>query len=439
MQVENEYGYFGNDSAHLAWLRDTLRRLGVDSLLFTSDGTFDDLTIATGGLPDLLRTANFGSRAAERLAALRRFQPTGPLVCMEFWVGWFDAWRARTHATRPADEVAAELDALLSLPGTHAVLYLFQGGTNWGLTAGGNLADTFEPFVTSYDYDALLDEAGDVTPKFLACRDVIHRHLNVDRPKGVFPPSPKAAYGRVRLAEGRPAVGGPAAGRGVGHASADGAARPRPRVRRLPDRAAGDPPRAAAGPPRHARLVSRPPQRHHPGHLVSQRRAAAAGARLPHADGHAGDPGPQPGPAQLRSPHDRTQGPDRRRVRRPHPTRRARPVRLDLSPAAAVGVAAGPPSPPGPSPVPASTAARSPSPGAPADTFLVLPGFGLGCAFVNGFNVGRYWNVGPQMTLFVPAPMLRTGENEIVVFDAVGCADPTIEFQDRPELGRSGP
>jgi len=77
--------------------------------------------------------------------------------------------------------------------------------------------------------------------------------------------------------------------------------------------------------------------------------------------------------------------------------------------------------------------------GDPADTFMALPGFDLGCVFVNGFNVGRYWNVGPQMTLFVPAPMLRSGANEIVVFDAVGCQTPVVEFRDRPELDRPHP
>jgi beta-galactosidase len=72
----------------------------------------------------------------------------------------------------------------------------------------------------------------------------------------------------------------------------------------------------------------------------------------------------------------------------------------------------------------------------PADTFLALPSFELGCVFVNGFNIGRYWNVGPQGTLFVPAPMLRRGPNDFLVFEAVGCGNPMIEFRDHPELDR---
>jgi beta-galactosidase len=73
----------------------------------------------------------------------------------------------------------------------------------------------------------------------------------------------------------------------------------------------------------------------------------------------------------------------------------------------------------------------------PADTFLRLPSFNLGCVFINGFNIGRYWNVGPQMTLYVPGPMLRRGENEIVIFEAVGCGSAVVEFVDKPELDRA--
>jgi len=197
MQFENEYGYFGNDKNYLASLRDLLRKLGIDVLLFTSDGSFQKLTIENGGLDGTLRTANFGSRAAERFAALRESQPTGPLVCMEYWVGWFDEWRTGKHATRPADECAQELDALLAQDG-QAVIYMFQGGTNWGFTAGGNLSDDFKPFVTSYDYDALLTEAGDTTPKYDACRQVIHQRLGIPESGERFAPSPKTAYGEVR-------------------------------------------------------------------------------------------------------------------------------------------------------------------------------------------------------------------------------------------------
>lgn len=437
MQVENEYGYFGNDATHLAWLRDTLRGLGVDSLLFTSDGTFDDLTIAAGGIPGTLRTANFGSKAAERFATLRRHQPAGPLVCMEFWVGWFDEWRTGRHATRPAAETAAELDALLALPNAHAVIYMFQGGTNWGFTAGGNLADVFQPFVTSYDYDALLDEAGDVTPKFLACWDVIHRRLKLNRPKATFPPAPKAAYGKLPLTESAPLAAALPAGvasatplpmEQLGHGHGFVVYRTvlpaiyngQPLVLRgmhdwchvrlndatLATWYRNDPPPpmtlAFAGPTATLEVLVHNLARPNFGHRTAEPKGLTGGAFV-----------------------GRTRHDERALLGwtcHPLPLLERPPV--PFGPAAA---GAGP----------AFHRGTLTIAGEPADTFLALPGFHLGCVFVNGFNVGRYWDVGPQVTLFVPAPMLRPGDNEIVVFEAVGCDAAVVEFRDRPELDRA--
>ena len=438
MQIENEYGYFGNDAGYLAALRDLLRRLGVDSLLFTSDGTFQKLTIAAGGLDGTLRTANFGSKAADRFAALRDVQPTGPLVCMEFWVGWFDEWRTGKHATRPADECARELDDLLSVENSHAVIYMFQGGTNWGFTAGGNLSDEFKPFVTSYDYDALLTEAGDVTPKFAACRDVIHRHLGLDRPRATFPPSPKAAYGRVELTESAPmdAALTPAVRSAVpltmerlGHGCGFAVYRTE-----LPAIYRGEP------------LVLR--GMHDWCHVRLDGRTLATWYRR--------DP-PPPMPLAFDGPvgrlevlvHNLARSNFGHRTTEPKgltggafvgPTRHDERALLGWS-CQSLPLLELPPSLPfGPADAVAGPAFHRGTltvAGDPADTFLALPGFDLGCVFVNGFNVGRYWNVGPQATLYVPGPMLRPGDNEVVVFDAVGRGAAAVEFRDRPELDRA--
>lgn len=441
MQIENEYGYFGNDRTYLAWLRDLLRRLDIDCLLFTSDGTFQKLTVANGGLDGTLRTANFGSRAADRLTTLREVQPTGPLVCMEYWVGWFDEWRTGKHATRPADDCAKELDALLDLD-AHAVIYMFQGGTNWGFSAGGNLSETFQPFVTSYDYDALLTEAGDVTPKFEACRDVIHKHLKLDRPKTSFPPSRKAAYGRVALTHGM------ALESALGMVST---------------------PVSSATPLTMEQLG------HGNGFVVYQTELPALYRGMP---------------LVLRDMHDwchvrlngRTLATWYRRDEQPtmtldfdtptatleilvHNLARSNFGHRMTEPKGLTGGAfVGPArhderalfdwtcwslplsTPPETLPAlekpiegPAFYSGTLTIDGEPADTFLALPSFDLGCAFVNGFNLGRYWNVGPQGTLFVPASMLRTGVNDLVVFEAVGCGEPVLDFRDTPELDRPAP
>ena len=439
MQIENEYGYFGNDAAYLAHLRDLLRRLKMDVLLFTSDGTFQDLTIANGGLPDLLRTANFGSRAADRLATLRKFQPTGPAVCMEYWVGWFDEWRTGKHATRPAEDCAKELDDLLSLPDTSAVIYMFQGGTNWGFTAGGNLSDEFKPFVTSYDYDALLTEAGDTTPKFEACRDVIHKQLGLNRPKQAFAPSPKAAYGKVKLHEsvtldsalssiGEPvAAPVPLAMETLGHGrgfvmyrtTLPSIYRGQPLVLRgmhdwchvrlnggtVATWYRNDPqppmPLNFDGDSATLEILVHNLARSNFGHRMLEPKGLTGGA---YVGGSRHDERalfgwechalPLNTPPAMKYAHCAAQGPAFYRGT----------LTIDA---------------------------------APLDTFLSLPGFDLGCVFVNGFNIGRYWNVGPQATLYVPAPMLKAGANEIVVFEAHRCGEPIVEFLDTPELDRA--
>ncbi|MGN6627647.1 MAG: glycoside hydrolase family 35 protein [Tepidisphaeraceae bacterium] len=441
MQFENEYGYFGNDKKYLAALRDLLRKLGIDVLLFTSDGTFQKLTIENGGLDGTLRTANFGSRAAERFAALREAQPTGPLVCMEYWVGWFDEWRTGKHATRPADECAQELDALLA-HGGQAVIYMFQGGTNWGFTAGGNLSDDFKPFVTSYDYDALLTEAGDTTPKYDACRQVIHQRLGIPGSGERFAPSPKTAYGKVRLTEAAPldralpAVSSPvesatplsmeALGHGRGfvvyRTQLQAIVKGQPLVIRgmhdwchirlngktLATWYRNDPQPSLTldfdGDTATLEILVHNLARSNFGHRMDERKGITEGVFV--------------GAAR----HDE----------RALFGWTCHPLPLNDTanvPFARSGAVDGP----------AFYRGTMEIADEPTDTFLALPAFELGCVFVNGFNIGRYWKVGPQGTLYVPAPMLRRGTNEIVVFEAVACGEPLLEFVDQPELDRPAP
>jgi len=185
MQVENEYGSFGNDSAYLRSLAEMMRDLGITVPLFTSDGT-DDGMLTGGTLPELLKTANFGSHTSDNLAKLRAFAPNEPLMCMEFWNGWFDHW-GETHCTRSADEIAHELKSFLDL-GASFNFYMFCGGTNFAFTAGANHDGCYSPTVTSYDYDALLTEWGDYTPKYHVVRRLLHKHLGIKKEQ--LPPPP---------------------------------------------------------------------------------------------------------------------------------------------------------------------------------------------------------------------------------------------------------
>ncbi|WP_051432760.1 glycoside hydrolase family 35 protein, partial [Promicromonospora kroppenstedtii] len=181
VQVENEYGAYGDDplperQQYLRALVDLTREQGIEVPLFTCDQA-DDEMLARGGLPELHKTATFGSRSTERLEILRRHQATGPLMCMEFWNGWFDSWGLEHHVA-PAEANAADLDDLLAAGGS-VNLYMFHGGTNFGLTSGANDKGIYRPIATSYDYDAPLAEDGTPTAKYYAMRDVIARHLPV--------------------------------------------------------------------------------------------------------------------------------------------------------------------------------------------------------------------------------------------------------------------
>ena len=176
VQIENEYGAYGNDKHYLQHLVDLVKREGIDVPLFTCDQPFGTM-IEDGSLPELHKTGTFGSRATERLEVLRRHQPSGPLMCAEFWNGWFDNWGTHHHTTNAAAS-AAELDALLAA-GASVNVYMFHGGTNFGFTNGANDKGIYEPTITSYDYDAPLTEDGYPTEKYFAFREVISKYFPV--------------------------------------------------------------------------------------------------------------------------------------------------------------------------------------------------------------------------------------------------------------------
>lgn len=177
VQVENEYGAYGADKGYLRALAALYRDLGITVPLTTVDQPTDEM-LGNGSLPEVLATGSFGAHIAERLATLRRHQPTGPLMCAEFWDGWFDTWGGHHHVT-PADEAARQLEELLSR-GASVNVYMFHGGTNFGLTSGANDKGTYQPVTTSYDYDAPLDEAGNPTAKYWAFREVLARYAPAD-------------------------------------------------------------------------------------------------------------------------------------------------------------------------------------------------------------------------------------------------------------------
>lgn len=173
VQVENEYGSYGIDKEYVGTIRDMLRRnFGDDVTLFQCDWSSNFLN---NGLDDLVWTMNFGTGADidREFAPLRKVRPDSPLMCSEFWSGWFDKWGAN-HETRPADDMVAGIDEMLS-KGISFSLYMTHGGTNWGHWAGAN-SPGFAPDVTSYDYDAPISESGRYTPKYWQLRKVMAKY-----------------------------------------------------------------------------------------------------------------------------------------------------------------------------------------------------------------------------------------------------------------------
>ncbi len=172
MQVENEYGSYANDKRYLNYIKDMMIELGVDVLLLTSDGEWCNM-LSSGSLPDVFKTINFGSNVKGRMKALDAYPKNGPKMCMEFWCGWFDHWGEKHH-TRGYASILKELESFFDIDASFN-FYMFHGGTNFGFMAGANHFAKYQPTVTSYDYCALLNEYGEYTPAYHAVRELMHR------------------------------------------------------------------------------------------------------------------------------------------------------------------------------------------------------------------------------------------------------------------------
>ncbi|MEU1805204.1 beta-galactosidase [Streptomyces sp. NPDC019937] len=429
VQVENEYGAYGEDRAYLAHLADALRKRGVEELLFTCDQA-DKAMLAAGSLPGVLSTGTFGSRVGDALETLRAHQESGPLMCSEFWIGWFDHW-GEPHHVRAADDAAADLDALLSA-GASVNIYMFHGGTNFAFTSGANHDHAYAPAVTSYDYDAVLTECGDPGPKYAAFREVIARHAAV--PDEPLPqPSPKLPPTEVRLTASAnalvcaeflspaehftdpptmEALGQgygfvlygtelPAIGDRVLHFTGGVGDRAQVFVNGAPagviERERHEDSLHIRSPEHGARLDV----------LVENMGRANYGPRIGDPKGIAGPVTLDGEPLENWTCH-----------RLPLDELPALPFRTTDTPVAGPGFHRG-----------------TFTVDTPADTYLALPGWTKGVAWVNGVSLGRYWSRGPQRRLYVPWPVLKAGENELTLLELQSATTRVAHLADAPDLG----
>ena len=434
VQVENEYGSFSRDKVYMSRIRDAIKDAGFrDVILFTADGVAE---LPQGTLADLPAVVNFGpGDAPSEFAKLRAFRPQGPMMSGEYWAGWFDHW-GEPHQVTDAKLEAQELDWMLSR-GYSVNLYMFEGGTSFGFMSGANFGKTYEPDTTSYDYDAALDEAGRPTPKYFAFRDVIERNLNGEElpplpaqipviaipgfsledsaslwanlPRPIRSEEPKTmesvgqAYGYILY---RTKVNGPAKGDLVVTEVHDYA---RVFVNRnfvgALDRRLGQERLSIEFPFTRNTLdilVANDGRINFGPKLRDDRKGITKSVRFGKKELRDWEifTLPMTDLGSLRFSHENAEGPAFHRGE------------FDL----------------------AST----------GDTFLDMRGFGKGAVWVNGHNLGRYWNIGPQQTLYLPGAWLKKGRNEVIVFDLEDVSQPSLQGLREPilnelRLSRPGP
>ncbi|HLP16224.1 MAG TPA: glycoside hydrolase family 35 protein, partial [Bacteroidota bacterium] len=188
VQVENEYGTWGNDGTYMAMMRDAIRSAGFDAAqLLRCDWSSNFDTYSLDGAVNAL---NFGagSNIEEEFRKFKEVNPTAPLMCGEYWTGWFDQW-GRAHETRGVDTFIGSLKDMMDRKISFS-LYMAHGGTSFGQWAGAN-APAYTPTTSSYDYNAPIDEAGNPTDKFFAIRELLKNYLQEGETLPEIPQNPE--------------------------------------------------------------------------------------------------------------------------------------------------------------------------------------------------------------------------------------------------------
>ena len=435
LQIENEYGSYGNDKEYLREILNIYKENDIDCLFFTSDGPCYSM-LNGGTLEGVLSVANFGSKPSEQFEVLREYRPDQPLMCGEYWDGWFDRW-GDIHHQRPAEEIVEDFKTFMD-NNWSVNMYMFHGGTNFGFSNGANYYGEIQPTITSYDYGALLSEAGDRTEAYYKCRDILVKKYGNKVPELSAKESEKKAYGSIKLThradlfENLDRISTPVfsaapkfmedVGQSFGYilyrATLNGPTDDwRLRIDTVHDRAQifidGE---------------------YKATYLRDHGNDEESAIRLPLGYGESVrldilnenlgriNYGPfmrdQKGLMGIRFENQQHFG----WTIYPLPMN-------DLSGLEFVKMTGKTEK------CPAFFKGILKIEDTPCDTFLRLDGFKKGFVMINGFNLGRYYEVGPQKTLYVPAPMLKQGENEIIVFESDGVKNAEICFVDTPDLG----
>lgn len=425
VQIENEYGSYGSDKEYLDINRKMFIDAGFDGLLYTCDPAPD---LARGHLPGIYPAVN-GLDKPEAVKNLIRENHggKGPFLIAEWYPAWFDWWGA-PHHTVPAENYTPALDAVLAA-GISINLYMFHGGTTRGFMNGANRKDEspYEPQISSYDYDAPLDEAGNATPKFLAFRKVIEKHL---RPGQKLPPVPAAkpsiAIPSIRLNQTsfaalpkpvkavRPMTFealGQAYGYVLYRTRLKNAAPGMLRVDSLADYAVVS---------INGKTIGTLDRRTYRGSiflnlpkgevvldlLVENAGRINYGKYMLHNTKGITEKVSLAGKEVLQWEMYSLPFADISRVARSgRPITGAPLIRQGNFTLETVG-----------------------------DTYLDMRNWGKGVVWINGHHLGRYWSIGPQQTLYVPVEWLKKGKNEVVVLELLKKGPSTLSSLDKPIL-----
>ena len=427
-QVENEYGSYGNDHEYMEQIHQALLQAGfTKSQLYTADGPEQ---VPNGSLPELPVGINFGGEkngdAQHAFAVLKKVRPGGPFFNSEYWAGWFDHWGSR-HAHTNAEAQAANLKWMLE-QGYSVSVYMFHGGTSFGWMNGANSdgKGSYEPDVTSYDYDSALDESGRPTAKYFAFRDLIAKVTGRTPPPVPLIP---------------PAVSTPAAEMAEGASLWDNLPDPIRSQGILSMEDVGQ----AYGYILYRTMLQSPAR----GELVLDALHSYAVIYLN---------GKQVGTLDRRLKQDRLML-----------AVKVAPARLDILVENTGRINFGPAIPGEragitkdvklaghellgweiyrlPMNAPQLLKYSHESCTGPCfyrgqlqvpqvgDTFLDTSAFTKGQLWLNGTPLGRIWNIGPQRTLYAPGPWLVKGSNDVVVFDLEGKAGRTLRGVNAPML-----
>ncbi|PYZ99367.1 hypothetical protein A6K26_009645, partial [Gammaproteobacteria bacterium 2W06] len=463
VQIENEYGNFGysdepRDTLYLEFLRDNLIINGFgESLFFTSDTPSQSGDL--GSVPGELMTANFKTGGENELKILKEIQPDRPLMVMEFWTGWFDHWLAEVHVTWAPETFAENLEMILN-HNASVNMYMFIGGTNWGFMAGANTLNIwphYAPDTTSYDYDAVLTEAGDYTEKYNLAKEIIARFNPlegiVDRPE---PPveTTKVAYPAAPVADVLDLDA--LLTQTPKFESSEGALS----MELLPVNNGSGQAHGYIMYTTHVTVAAPNSTLKIRGHVRDMAQVLLDGQVITQPYHNQLDVNKfgfwngldkeltLPGVGAVAELRILVENLGRVNYGAPHKYHQQKglwegPVLVDgvqideweMQPMEFKGLqslsgwtAFG-----GSLAAPALYRCVLEVDGAPEDTWLDMSGWGKGAVFVNGFNLGRYWNAGPPKTLYLPGPLLKEGSNEIVVFEQY-TASSEIMFRDTPIL-----